>query len=177
MSASEHVGPLRVCDDETLHSIFKLRAKTWSDENSCKTPMSIWHDQFDLTALHWAAWIDGNLVGAARVTIHESLTESPDAALFSQLKLDLVGRIASWNRLVVSPIARGRGLAQKFDKVRLEASLEAGADYVVGCAFERRARIVVRSGFEILGRCEAEFPIIGVERVCLLARDLRAKSP
>jgi predicted N-acetyltransferase YhbS len=56
-------------------------------------------------------------------------------------------------RLVVAKPARGQGLAEALDRVRIERALALGAQAVVGLAAPYRAPALQRLGFSVLGEC------------------------
>jgi len=108
-------------DPETLHRIFRLRALVWSEvmgiASTCFAD-GMWRDAFDDSALHWAAFLNGSVVGAARLSVHQSIGGSPDAEVFTGSS-SFQAPIACLTRLVVHPSARGAGIAAALDDARL----------------------------------------------------------
>jgi GNAT superfamily N-acetyltransferase len=115
-----------------LHEAFKLRAFVWrtlsTDERFAG---ETWNDVFDVSASHWVAFAGDQLVAAARMTFHNSVSEVPQAADFSGLDANLALPVASMNRLVVHPDFRCMGLGSRLDVCRLQAARDAGCRTVV----------------------------------------------
>jgi predicted GNAT family N-acyltransferase len=88
-------------------------------------------DGFDEDAWHWTVSLANRVIAAARLTTHQHLLDVPDAHLcISLLPLALPVPIGYFSRLVVSPEARGNGLAGKLDTLRLGACRDFGVQSV-----------------------------------------------
>jgi GNAT superfamily N-acetyltransferase len=88
-------------------------------------------DGFDEDAWCWIIRMEDQVVAAARLTIHEDLTNVPDAHLFRHLISPIPEPVAYISRLVVHPAVRGRGLTRTLDELRIEAALEIGCRSMV----------------------------------------------
>jgi hypothetical protein len=84
-------------------------------------------DRFDADAWHWTVSLEGQVMAAARLTIHPDLLAVPDAHLCAKLlSLSLPAPIGYFSRLVVHPTVRGSGLAGKLDMLRLGVCRDLG---------------------------------------------------
>ena len=101
-----------VLDETLLREIGRLRVAAWETETSRAAEMDIWLDEFDRSARHWVVFCEGMPVAAARLSVHASLAEVPDAESYADVFTQPPpAPIASLNRLVVHPSARGAGLS------------------------------------------------------------------
>jgi predicted GNAT family N-acyltransferase len=106
-----------------LKDVFRLRAFVWRQLSEHPQFCSEdWTDEFDASALHWVALVDGRLAAAARMSVHDRLEGIPDFQFFAGLNLSLASPIASINRLVVHPDFRGMRLSHELDTQRLGAA-------------------------------------------------------
>ncbi len=145
---------IRVTDPTVLQRIYQFRVQVWLTVPGVQPdtfPDGRWQDAHDAHARHWAIFDENNIVGAARLCIHQDLRDIPDAHLFRDIDVSLPLPIASINRVVVHPRMRGRGLARQLDQARLEQAARLGCRSVVGCwtqvSGERRWRALERQGF------------------------------
>lgn len=143
------------CEKSLIAEIGRLRAKAWS----CYVPsarwMSSWLDELDNNARHWIALANGEIVGAARLSVHKDISEVPEFESYSALFLESKpqGLIGSINRLVVDEVARKSGLPQYFDSVRLGAAEKAGCSWVIvsTSSGQRRIQQLIECGFGVIG--------------------------
>lgn len=145
-------SPTEITGTDSVASTFRLRYQVWAGETQLKANINsqgLISDEHDAHAQHWAVFVEGRLVAAARMCVHEQLCDTPDALAFSQVILP--SPIATINRLVVHPSARGLGLASKLDEYRINAARKAGARCVVGTAAKARIPQLHRLGFELTG--------------------------
>ena len=140
-------------DDRLLKEIGRLRVKAWATEVSDlpeKTDM--WLDEFELKARHWGIFNDGQLIAAARLSIHDRLECVPHAHVYQQaFDEPLPSPIASINRLVTHPEFRGRGCSDALDAVRMVAAEQShcGCCVAVTPTGETRVRQLRALGFKI----------------------------
>ena len=66
----------------TLEAIYRLRVKCWRSQVDLPIAYERWHEPIDDAARHWAFCIDGEVVGAVRLSIHDSLAELPHSEVF-----------------------------------------------------------------------------------------------
>jgi predicted GNAT family N-acyltransferase len=131
---------------------YELRYRVWSRE--VQLPESfrrkgLIRDEHEDHARHWAVLSDaGILVASARLCVHESERDIPEADCYTQLQVP--HPVASINRLVVEQSARKRNLAQALDLQRIEAAKGAGAAcIVVAPTDDRRVRALGKVGFSL----------------------------
>jgi GNAT superfamily N-acetyltransferase len=107
-----------------MAEIRSLRAICWEPVYSRGGTLE---DGFDHLAQHWTLEVGAKLVAAARLTIHENLTEVPDAHLFTGLPdIAVAFPLGYITRLVVHPDYRTRGVAMQMDRERITAAKSAG---------------------------------------------------
>jgi GNAT superfamily N-acetyltransferase len=112
-------------------------------------------DSHDEHGEHWVALdTEGLPIAAARLCVHESAIDIPNAFLRYELGPSPYG---SLNRLVVHPDFRGKGIAQEFDRARLKRAGELSAKTLLACALEDRAHRLVKNGWTLLGGARNEF--------------------
>jgi predicted GNAT family N-acyltransferase len=106
-------------DDQLLTQIYQLRVEVWNNTSLIKKPFSngLWTDEHDDHAMHWAVVSDNKVLAAARLSIHKTLEELPYANLYMDSEKLILPPIASMNRLVIHPVAQGKGLSKEFDAV------------------------------------------------------------
>jgi len=108
-----------------LREAFRLRASVWNALGGDSLfHAEEWTDEFDAMAMHWLAYVNGSLVAAARMSVHEELKNAPYFHIFGQLQLRVDQPIASINRLVVHPEFQGFGISREMDALRLRAARE-----------------------------------------------------
>lgn len=136
-----------------MQEIGKLRAEIW---NSHLPPEIInigrWLDDIDLSAFHWTVWNAKELVGSARLSFHELADLSPEGELLPN-EHGFIGKTASMNRLVISPPARRKGLANQLDSLRIEFARKLKAkNIVISLSAEQPWRIesLERRGFQVV---------------------------
>lgn len=129
--------------------IGKLRAQVWIESGERKAeqfPDGIWHDEFEASSYHWAAFSDGVIVASARLTIGSTNAAVPYGALFPKFE----GLMGLLSRLVVSNEFRGRGIAKELDTRRIEKAREFGAGQLFGHFPIRRVKALVQLGFQVV---------------------------
>ena len=140
--------------EELLAKVGRLRIEAWETETARAAEQAVWVDEFDREAWHWVVCRDGLPVAAARLSLHRKLAEVPDsesyAGVFSSPPQP---PIASLNRLVVHPSARGSGLGRRLDLIRLEAAERLGAKVAIlsTSSGQRRMEALAGLGFDFLG--------------------------
>jgi len=133
-----------------IEKIGRLRVRAWATEIPEVVSLGVWLDHFDETARHWVMLREGEPIAAARLTVHQSLDEVPEPEVYVGVFPDpLPTPIASINRLVVDPSARGLGLSRRLDLCRLDAAEACGCRCVVGetPSGERRVKQLESLGF------------------------------
>jgi GNAT superfamily N-acetyltransferase len=107
-------------------------------------------DHHDDHAIHWGAFDGNELVGAARLCLHNDLSEAPDAEMF--LTANISPPFASMNRLVVLSSHRGQGIGKLFDQVRIQKARDSGSRTVVIAPINvySRKQSLRKQGFQVL---------------------------
>src|SRR5207245_876274 len=115
-------------DRPLLEKIGRLRVRAWAKfVPAVAAKTDCWLDKFELAARHWVIYHDGEPVAAARMSVHQQLEGVPDAEVYKGVFAEkLPAPIASFNRLVVHPEFRGRGLPTALDLVRIQAASASG---------------------------------------------------
>ena len=152
ISLGEEFRVEEVTGTEWVRLTYELRYRVWSRE--VQLPESFQRkglicDEHEDHARHWAVFSDtGILVASARLCVHESERDIPEADCYTQLQLP--HPVASINRLVVEQSTRNRNLAQALDLQRIEAAKSVGAAcIVVAPTDDRRVRALGKAGFTL----------------------------
>jgi GNAT superfamily N-acetyltransferase len=107
-----------------MHGIRCLRARCW--ETIYVAGHSL-EDGFDDEALHWVVCVAGEVIAAARLTIHSNLEHLPDSHLFRDFRsLQISYPLGYISRLVVHPEMRRLGIASQLDKLRIDEAYTRG---------------------------------------------------
>jgi GNAT superfamily N-acetyltransferase len=123
---------IELSDDEMLRRIYELRVQAWRTFVNIDARHTQWKDEFETVARHWAFVENGEPVAAARLSIHMSMEEVPDASGYSHaFNQPPKPPIASLSRLFVMPKYRGLGLSRCLDEVRMAAARASGCRSVV----------------------------------------------
>jgi GNAT superfamily N-acetyltransferase len=141
-------------DIPLMTRIGELRVRAWKARQPDFPDMTIWLDMFDASARHWAILQGAVPVAAARMTVHNDLSEVPNAEIFTDaFPNGLAGSIASINRLVVDPAFAGRGLSRMLDEVRVSAARRENCAHMIAKtdAGTRRTDALRALGFEPAG--------------------------
>ncbi len=150
-----HLPMTEVTYPERIIDIGKFRIAGWRDEQGVDPTFfaqTTWLDALDQNARHWIVTDGPDIVAAARISFHDSLADVPYAKMLSATqRWHFTGKkIASLNRLVVSPGYRGKGLSGQLDLVRIECARKLGIEVII--AFPQMVRIdsLRRKGFEMI---------------------------
>ena len=131
-----------VLDETLLREIGRLRVAAWETETSRAAEMDIWLDEFDRSARHWVVFCEGMPVAAARLSVHASLAEVPDAESYADVFTQPPpAPIASLNR------------SKRLDRIRLDAAEAMGCRSAIlsTASGPRRIRQLLGWGFELAG--------------------------
>ena len=162
-------------DPATLEAISRLRVTVWRDTGSLAPDAfadGIWWDPIDAHARHWVFRRDGELVAAARLTIHSRLEDVWQAEEYLAAGLSLEGPIAAPDRVVVARSAQKIGLASRLVEVQDAAAIEAGARHAVRQASPAMQRLVGERGWRGVGPASIDprFPGVPFQ---IMTRDLQ----
>jgi len=166
-------GPERVTDAPTLEAIYHLRATVWRETGDIAQAAfgdGGWSDEHDATSTHWVVrGADGELVAAARLSVHERLADVPEAEEYTAVGLDLEGRIASPARVVVAAAARRHGLASQLLDAQDAGARAAGCAFAVRQSSPAMSRLLERRGWRDAGAAGRDERFPGVRfRVMVL---------
>lgn len=166
-------GPERVSDEPTLEAIYRLRAAVWRETGDIAQRAFAdgrWSDEHDPASTHWVFRDDaGELVAAARLSVHERLADVPEAVEYTAAGLRLEGRIAAPARVVVAAAARRHGLASRLLDAQDAAARAAGCAFAVRQSSPAMSRLLQRRGWQDTGPAGADERFPGVRfRVMVL---------
>jgi ribosomal protein S18 acetylase RimI-like enzyme len=138
-------------------AVLGLRLRCWAAQTPVELTPDDVVDPYDGLARHWIAVADDQVIGAARLTIHDAVEGVPEAVClgggFAQQPPTPLGFLS---RLVVAPPCRRAGVGRGLDQVRIRAAQEAGCRSLLVLVFdasgEARVAQLVSQGFEVRGR-------------------------
>lgn len=144
-----------VTDLDIIRQIGRLRVEAWGDRLHPDLAVNgEWLDDFDLNgrATHLAAFANGTreLIGAARLTMHDAIEDVSDYKEIKHFDIRYRFPIAWGGRLVIKRSARDPYIAAAFDREVVSIAREKGATAVYTCAIKARMRTLAREGFECL---------------------------
>lgn len=147
--------PVLVSDRDTLLQIQDLRRRAWSANGEVPdfiARQNILTDVHDVNGMHWAIFHEGPPIAAARMSIHDDVTDSPDPEALDGYE-HLIGLpMAAVSRLVVDPNFRGRGLPEALRSERIKLAIRRGCRSIVGVAEENSVMHAMEAlGFVRLG--------------------------
>jgi GNAT superfamily N-acetyltransferase len=166
-------GPERVADPPTLEAIYRLRAAVWRETGDIAQAAFAdgrWSDEHDPASLHWVVrGGGGELVAAARLSVHERLADVPEAEQYAAAGLRLEGPIAAPARVVVAAAARRHGLAGQLLDAQDAAAREAGCTFAVRQSSPAMSRLLRRRGWRDAGLAapDERFPGVTFEVMVL----------
>ena len=149
-----HLVEVGTSDRTMFARIGRLRVEAWRTLFPGTAVMTTWLDEYDGAAHHWAVLRGGEPVASARLSVHGRLEEAPEAETYlSVIKDPIPTPVGSFNRMVVNPTYRRRGLSKQLDAIRLQAAKEIGCRSVVGetPSGEHRVRQLASLGFQVVG--------------------------
>jgi predicted GNAT family N-acyltransferase len=144
-----------------LHAIGKLRVAAWRTEGGTPSIAAVgdcWLDHHDEHAIHFMLRRGDVLAAAARMCVHESLDDAPDAFALETAERPIPLPAAFFNRLVVEPGFRGQGLSDALDRERLHAASALRVrSVVVTTQAPHRITKLSALGFSDWGRASYDF--------------------
>ena len=153
-------GPFALGEPSRLDEIIGLREAVWRNEPSLADAKQLdpaaLRDAHDHHGHHWFITVEGSIVAAARVCIHDEPAQLPYQDGFHHLIRDLPTPIASLNRMVVRPFMRRQGLSHALTEVRIAAARARGAKSIIVEAAPNRMPPFRDLGFVELGRSKGE---------------------
>jgi len=149
-----NIEPVEFNDLETLNRICRFRVRVWLSAGMQREDFlsGDLKDEHEEHARHWIVRDGERLLASARMCVHKSLANVPNANVYENLGLELLGPFGSINRLVIDPQARGLGLSKQLDKARLRAAVNAECKSIVAwwtpISGNLRLRVLERHGFQ-----------------------------
>eukprot|EP01111_Echinosteliopsis_oligospora_P006000 TRINITY_DN1987_c0_g1_i2.p1 TRINITY_DN1987_c0_g1~~TRINITY_DN1987_c0_g1_i2.p1 ORF type:complete len:185 (+),score=43.15 TRINITY_DN1987_c0_g1_i2:68-622(+) len=152
----EEVDPT---DQDIIATIGRLRFKVWEEEGEIDPslfPDKIWLDTHDPISRHWIVYKKDDdkkeIVACARLTVHDTLSDSVDGYIWMKHGLHLNGPVSNISKLVVDKPARRTGIASMLNKLRVDAAKKMGAACVTSTASDINTKLLVeKSGFRDTG--------------------------
>ncbi|WP_404308252.1 GNAT family N-acetyltransferase [Neorhodopirellula lusitana] len=129
-------------DEVVMEKIRQLRLSVWRSVFQVADDLTDACEEFDRFAKHWGAFDGDRIVGSARLTIHDQMTDVPDSEVYEGILSHLSGPIGSLNRLVVAASHQGRGIGRELDMVRIDAAQKAGCAWIVGSTPVGKRRVL-----------------------------------
>lgn len=147
--------PIAVDDPETIRQICRFRADVWQATGKLKAGAfgaEGWRDPIDSDCQHWIIRnADQAIVAAGRLSIHATLDDVHQAEEYRRYGVELTGRIAAPDRVVVCPSMQGSGLGRRILDAQDQAAYQQGAKYAVRQASPGMTRLLRNRGWQILG--------------------------
>jgi ribosomal protein S18 acetylase RimI-like enzyme len=134
----------------SLDEIGQFRLQVWRGEtevNEALFPENVWIEPLDHVARHWVARDEEGLLGAARLTLHDTLEDNPDGYLWLRAGRPAPTPAAHLCKLVVHARARGKGIGSQLNALRIAAARSMGARSVLVTASAQNARLLQSLGF------------------------------
>jgi len=151
----DSMQPEQTSEESTLRQVYRLRVLAFKADGlippSLSSSAESWRDEHDEHAIHWVVQREGVVVAAARICIHQALDQVPDAQLFIDTGISAEPPIACFNRLVIAPSERGKGVSGKLDSVRIDEAVRLGCKFAVAWTHNpKRIKPVQDLGFRLI---------------------------
>ncbi len=156
----------RIYYPDYMNQIGKLRVEVWKEIEGMNPDLMAsgsWIDASDKDAIHWVVLQNDNLVGAARMTIHESFADIPYGKMIEKFSLkNLEFPVSSINRLVIKPDCCNKGLARRIDEERIKTSRDIGVNCIIAEPVSWRIDPLKKLGYEVVGELGNPFEAPGL---------------
>ena len=139
---------------DLLERFYRLRVDAWRARTAEFPDIAAWSDRFDAVARHFLVLHAGQPVAAARLTIHEDLSDVPDGEVWRDYSSEaLSAPLAVFGRLAVDFAHRGNELSRTLDETRIETARNMGCQSIFGSttAGPIRVKQLCALGFRVLG--------------------------
>ena len=141
-----------VTDPDNLKAIRALRLEAWKDTLSEAALVDMNNDPMDDRSRHWAVFVDGSIVAAARLSIHVRHDDVVDAHLFEKFDVNFALPVGSLNRCVVHQDFRKRGFARALDEPRIGAAKASNCKSLLSIRGDKKRADDLRAlGFKFVG--------------------------
>jgi GNAT superfamily N-acetyltransferase len=160
---------------DVIHEIIGLRERVWISEEGLdrRAASAIGvtvEDKLDKSAIHFVVRDGGDLVGSARVSVHEDLHDVPASSVYRSLPFQALPPIGVFGRCVVLPDYRTNGVGAMLDLARFRKAAEVGCHTLLAYAHPERVETLGMLGFEPIDCSEmpphSQWPA-GIKRVAL----------
>ena len=124
-------------------------------------PDGRWTDDTDARSSHWAIRDGGRIVAASTLSMHDDVSDVPNAFLFGEAAV-YPGRYAYFGRLAVHPDTRRKGYVHDLQAARREHARKEGCR--TGLAFSWDVsgaawlKVLEDSGYKIFGEKRHIYP-------------------
>lgn len=143
-------------DIEELNRIGKFRYDLWDKEtiiDKSLFPGGVWLEELDFSVKHWIAVEKetNEIVAVARLSIHDTLQETPDGSLWVEKDYNLSGPIGYICKLGCSSSVRGLGIGKRMNEIRMDAARILGANSMIVTASPSNSSILFKLGWKDTG--------------------------
>lgn len=152
-------------DKSRLQEIYNLRVFAWENSpgkenvNAEKYPNG-YRDNLEDISIHIISTNEiGEIIGAARLTVCDSLDQLPYPGIFKAYEhlMPKERPFLFYSRLVIHPDYRKTGLRKIFDDFRIKKHMELGISFGLVTVKPKRLLQIVPYGFKELGKTYPEF--------------------
>jgi hypothetical protein len=172
MGNESTLHPFQVTDPAVIDEICRFRVRVWGETGRLAVhlfPNGCWRDPLDDDCTHLAIVSGGELLAAARWSLHASLDQLPDSEQYARLGLDLDGPIALPERIVVSPHVPHLNLAWRLLDALDDLSVAVGARCSIAQASPGMLRLLsFRNRCRVVGEATEDRRFPGVKFVIVL---------
>lgn len=153
----KEITPTNIDKKQILDDIGKLQYQVWKNSGMNMSSVAndvinnIWLDKFDKNAYIWAIYKEKQIVAAARLTFHNTISSLPDADCYTGYEDCFPPPIAAFNRLVVLKAFRQLKLSHYLELVRIKKSKEFGAKSITLMCPDYRINSLMKKKFSVLG--------------------------
>jgi GNAT superfamily N-acetyltransferase len=165
--SSLYSAPIEINDESTIADICLLREKVWRDTGNL-VPNAFgpngWRDPVDSHCQHWII-IDRRetVVAAGRLSVHDRLADVHESHEYLKYGINLPGRYANPDRVVVDQSIAGHGLGRKILDAQDAAIRAENIGYSVRQASPAMVRLLLRRGWHVAGSATPDRRFPGVE--------------
>jgi GNAT superfamily N-acetyltransferase len=170
-------------DPEIISKLGQLRVNSWLEagahfNDGFLSGGNTWMDEIDFqpNAHHWLAIHDGQIIGAGRLSFHQSLADVPDRREYEQFEDFFKFPTGVLSRLFVRKAFWGLGVGKALLEARLEFVRKQNLMRNLICFVcgYNRVKLMQQYGFKILAVRDSDKDIVIPEKFYVMAADLDA---